>query len=683
MPHAAEELVVVDFGKDFDLAKQHTSDVKAEVVKDGETAKLRIASGHKDPWPGITIKAPGGNWDLGAYEYVAIEVKNAGTNEVTINCRIDNPGADGTKLCHTQQLSLAPGASGTLKVGLERPLPGPKDKLFGMRGKPGGSADSYDATKTNQLIVFVNQPSEDHLFELGPIRACGSYVAVKSSVPEGDAFFPFIDTFGQYMHADWPGKTHSLDELKAHKEAEVKDLTAKPGPENWDPYGGWKDGPALEATGFFRTTKHEGKWWLVDPDGKLFFSHGIDCVNPWENTPIAERDAWFKDFPGAQDDLKEFLGSYGKVVHGYYKGKEPVKTFNFTGANLKRKYGNDWRNAFGEMAHQRLRSWGMNTIANWSDEKVYLLHKTPYCVAVHYGSKPIKGSEGYWGQFPDPFEDAFKEGLSKRMAQEKGKTAEDPWCIGYFVDNEIAWGDAGSLAVAALKSPPEQAAKKVFVEDLKAKYGEIEKLNAAWGTTHASWDALLENRTAPDAKKGDAHADIAAFYTHIAEQYFKVIREAVKEAAPKHLYLGCRFAWTNNLAAEAAGKFCDVVSYNLYRKSIAEFKYPGKADVPLIVGEFHFGALDRGMFHPGLVRVKDQNERAAVYKDYVQGALRNPQFVGTHWFQYMDESSTGRPLDEENYQIGFLDSADTPYAETIQAAREVGYGMYELRAGKK
>ncbi len=27
------------------------------------------------------------------------------------------------------------------------------------------------------------------------------------------------------------------------------------------------------------------------------------------------------------------------------------------------------------------------------------------------------------------------------------------------------------------------------------------------------------------------------------------------------------------------------------------------------VGEFHFGALDRGMFHPGLVGVADQKER--------------------------------------------------------------------------
>ncbi len=112
-------------------------------------------------------------------------------------------------------------------------------------------------------------------------------------------------------------------------------------------------------------------------------------------------------------------------------------------------------------------------------------------------------------------------------------------------------------------------------------------------------------------------------------------------------------------------------------------RIPGGADVPLIVGEFHFGALDRGMFHTGLVPVKDQAERVKAYREYVEGALRHPQFVGTHWFKYTDEPATGRALDEENYQIGLLDGCDTPYPETRDALREVGYGLYKTRAGRK
>src|SRR6185437_427527 len=130
------------------------------------------------------------------------------------------------------------------------------------------------------------------------------------------------------------------------------------------------------------------------------------------------------------------------------------------------------------------------------------------------------------------------------------RPARDPWCIGYFVDNELSWGDDGiSLALAALGSPEDQAAKVVFVFDLKSKYGQIEKLNAAWGTSHASWEALLKSTAQPAADR--ARADLEAFYLKFARTYFKTIRDAIREVDQNHLYLGCRFAWANPNAAAA------------------------------------------------------------------------------------------------------------------------------------
>ncbi|MCL4195773.1 MAG: beta-agarase, partial [Thermoguttaceae bacterium] len=150
------------------------------------------------------------------------------------------------------------------------------------------------------------------------------------------------------------------------------------------------------------------------------------------------------------------------------------------------------------------------------------------------------------------------------------------------------------------------------------------------------------------------------------------------QVAPNHLYLGCRFAWVNDRAVRASAKYCDVIGFNKYSYSIADFTLPEGIDKPAIVGEFHFGALDRGMFHTGLRPVADQNARAAAYKSYVLGALDNPHWVGTHWFQWGDQATTGRG-DGENYQIGFMDVCDTPYPETIQASREVGAALYRTR----
>ena len=121
-----------------------------------------------------------------------------------------------------------------------------------------------------------------------------------------------------------------------------------------------------------------------------------------------------------------------------------------------------------------------------------------------------------------------------------------------------------------------------------------------------------------------------------------------------------------------------MIGYNLYRDSVADFRLPEGVDKPVIIGEFHFGALDRGMFHTGLRPTASQQARAEAYRDYVTGALENPASSARHWFQYGDQATTGRG-DGENYQIGLVDICDRPYPETIAAVREVGNSMYRLR----
>lgn len=675
--HCQSSELLFGFGDSFDLNRVQTTDARVAKVTSGDRVELRVVTGHQQPWPGIALPAPTGSWDLSPYSEIAVQLSNPGVEPITVSCRADNPGADGTEHCVTGSLDLAPGRTGRLKVILKRAgdnnLGG---KLFGMRGYPvaPGGPGTVQASHITQLLIFLSKPSADHRFQLAAIQAEGQYIAPTAWTTDAAPFFPFIDTFGQYRHKSWPGKTKDLDDLQLKGRAEAKELEANHGPADWDKYGGWAVGPQRQATGFFRTEKVHGKWWLVDPAGRLFFSHGIDCVREVDTTPIEERDLWFEDLPASRPEFKEFV-STGFALKGHYQGRSP-RCFSFAGANLARKYGPDWKKTYPELIHRRLRSWGLNTIGNWSDEATRLLRRTPYTDAIGSGRcRMLAGSEGYWGKFPDVFDSSFGEALRRSMQTRNGKSAGDPWCIGYFSDNEMSWGDEVSLAVAALRSPPDQAAKLAFVSDLKTEYGDIARLNEAWGAKHESWDGLLQARKTPP-QNPRTHADLTAFYTKTAERYFRTARDAIKALAPHQLYLGCRFAWVNPLAAAAAAKYCDVVSYNLYRRSVADFRFNGGADVPLLIGEFHFGALDRGMFHTGLVPVAGQAARAEAYKEYVRGALQHPQFVGCHWFQYKDEPVTGRVYDEENYQIGFVDVADTPYQETIAVSREAGSGLY-------
>src|SRR5690606_41653877 len=102
-------------------------------------------------------------------------------------------------------------------------------------------------------------------------------------------------------------------------------------------------------------------------------------------------------------------------------------------------------------------------------------------------------------------------------------------------------------------------------------------------------------------------------------------------------------------------------------------------DVPVLIGEFHFGILQRGMFRPSLCWAgATPEDRAVAYIRFMQGALVHPKIVGAHYFQYRDQPLTGRG-DGEAYQIGFVDVADTPYEELCQAARKVGEQMYQYR----
>lgn len=670
--HAAHGLV--DFTPRYELSRIEARDVRLALIAPaaGRSGSLRIASGHTDRWPGITLKPPAGRWDLSAAGEVALDVYNPTAEPVNLGLRVDNPGGDGSTNCIQEIFTINPGERRTVAAPLRRKLPAELG-LFGMNGYPGGAGGGHavDPAEIIQILVFIDQPKEDHVVEISSVRAQGEL----PPAPKVEGFFPFIDAFGQYIHKDWPGKVHAAADFAANRAAEEADLKAHPAPADRDSWGGWRSGWSAAPTGYFTAVNHGGRWWLVDPDGRPFWSYGVDCVGNGAAGPVEDRDRWYAALPAADPAFKGCFWKGDARSDDRYKGKQ-VQYFDFGAANVIRKYGAAGATTAADIAHRRLASWGFNSIGAWSDDAIYGLRRTPYTVIIHFGGRDLQASEGYWSRFRDVFDPSFRAELRKSLARQKGKAAGDPWCIGFFVDNELSWGDATDLGVWTLQSPPDQPAKRLFVGDLKRTYGTIDKLNAAWSTTHTGWEALLASTAAPDRTK--ARADLEAFTARTAQTYFRTCAEEVKALAPHQLYLGCRFAWTNDLAIRAAARSCDLLSFNLYQRSVAAFGLPAGIDRPVLIGEFHFGALDRGPFHTGLQPTANQAERAAMFTSYLEGALRNPVVVGAHWFQYIDEPTTGR-FDGENYQIGMVDVCDTPYPETIAAARTVGAELYQLR----
>jgi hypothetical protein len=645
---------------------------------------LEVETKGETGFPGIRVK---GVWDLSKCNRLVLELvtrDRKGTIPLTV--RLDNPDLEvvNSKGMFVDRIKVPAGGVKTVVVNLPPPLPYGRqisDKLFGLKRSPlatSGVVASLAPDRVVGVAVYLKSPKLDWRWGVKRI------VAQTGPAPEVPAwmrlppekFFPFIDVYGQFKHKDWPGKTHCDADLQKAREAERADLAAHAGPAGWNQYGGWAAGPKQAATGRFRVEKIQGKWWMVDPDGCLYWSHGpVRVTSSSAVTPLDGRDAYFTDLPKPGSPFAKFYTTHDELLRPYYVARNIQRTYDFSSANALRKYGVEWPKIYAELAHQRLRSWGMNTIANSSDVKICRMQKTPYTDRFELKSPDIEGAHLGWWKFKDPFHAEFRANFRRQLAARKAEL-DDPWCFGFFVDNEISWGNETALAEWTLLSPAAQPAKLEFLRQLKGKYGSIAKLNAAWKSSYADWDALLRSQQKPPAGAKD---DCVDFSLAVTEAYFKNIRDEFKAAAPHTLYLGCRFAGSTRAAVQIGAKYCDVISYNLYRHTLDDFKLPEGVDKPVMVGEFHFGALDRGMFHPSLIEVENQAARGKAYTAYVASALRHPNFVGVHWHQFGEQATSGR-FDGENLQNGLLDVCDTPYPETIAGIRAVGYRMYEIRS---
>jgi len=618
-------------------------------------------------------------WDWSAHGGIAFDLTNPSADEISYSVRI------------TDSSSAAVGGSGMIGPGLKTtyyyPLGPSSPAEHGMVGAPAspglipvtyGSKTRIDEGHVAEFVLSFVKPDSAHGLFLGNLRFLPPV-----------SYDQIVDEFGQYTREEWAGKLKKEAEIAQRRKQEETELQNAPSLADRDEYGGWAAGPQLPARRFFTTVERDGRWWLVDPRGHLFYSAGMDCISLKEGPTLIEgREKIFRWLPGAGDPLAKHLGYTHDVLYGPIK---KGRTFNFYEANLERKYGAGFAQSWRSFALNRMRSWGFNTIGNWSDPETFSLHRVPYTVPLEIRGDYAHVSSGvdYWGKMHDVYDPRFAAAVDASMKEGTKKYRLDPWCIGYFIDNEISWGGGDrdrehyGLAYGTLAADADSPAKQEFLRQLKGRYKEIAALNLAWKTDFKSWAQLSQNPTKPTSDltaqmKSDFQMYVAAF----AERYFQIVRDAVKKYDPNHLYLGCRFAWSTPEAVKAASKYADVVSFNVYHSRLPASFCPPELHKPCLVGEFHFGAMDRGLFHTGLIMAPDQQARAQLYRQYLGSALDNPAVVGTHWFEYVDEPLTGRTYDGENYNIGFVDVTDTPYPEMVEAARAVHSTIYQRHAAQ-
>ena len=149
----------------------------------------------------------------------------------------------------------------------------------------------------------------------------------------------------------------------------------------YDIFGGWTKLQG-QKTGFFHVEQINGRFWLVTPEGNVFFAKGVESIDLGP-----DRDNPPPDVEKAKQELEKQLKSWN---------------FNTAGS-------------------QRIRLPGM-----------------PYTVNLGLASSTTKDM---WllGIVPDYFDPEFKKAVERRAAEMCPGLAKDPWLIGYFTDNEIRW----------------------------------------------------------------------------------------------------------------------------------------------------------------------------------------------------------------------------------------------------
>ena len=472
-----------------------------------------------------------------------------------------------------------------------------------------------------------------------------------------------VDELGQKALADWPGKTRSFDEMAARMRAVLDAPPPKREDGGRSRWGGDLSLKLTDGTGFFTLQKWRGRWLLADPDGYAFFSMGLDCVSIDGDANLA--------------GIRSLAGELDPASAGWLH--EDV--FSWHRHNLWRVFGEDYNAKWREMTARRMARWGFNTVACWSDIDFAEQYGIPHVTIMHGYPKT---ETTIFRDFPDTLSPEFAENAkawARQMERHRGKAS----LIGYFLGNEPQWAFVNDLNIAAcaLECEKTSHSRRALIAFMREKYATIDALNAEWGSAYASF----EDMDRPVSTHGFTEAGRRAlneFSEVMIREFIRVPSEAIREVDPDHLNLGIRYAWLSSKELAAGAEYTDVFSFNCYSMdptpAIENFsKLVGK---PVMIGEFHFGALDRGLDATGIRGVTTQKERGRAYRYYMQRAAAHPMCLGAHYFTLNDQAYLGR-FDGENYQIGIVDVTQRPYEDFEAGIIETHRELYDIAEGKK
>lgn len=764
----ASQQTLFNFVRPADVVQVATQDASlpqsnAEQTPEGEV--LRRVTFNPVARPTLRLAPQTGAWDWSQSGVMSLRIQSAMNWALTLYVTIQSN--DGKTL--VSRVDLPAGPAQTLLVPLQATSPlsqgmkaGPPMPMTveGQRVLLASSAGELDRSQVVSVTLSMDQP-----------KAAQSILLERFGVQDSESvsqavYGGLVDAYGQSTRAKWPEKVSNDEQLKsaaAKEQQQLKTWLAEREKSSLDKFGGLSKGPSFKASGFFRTEKRNGRWYLVTPEGHPFYSLGVNTVAPDVNqTYVAGREWMFESLPKADEVLASHYGegdNRGGNGADQGRGYNAGRWYDFYGANLQRLYGDpcalgsetkagvaaaakaDAVEATATKAAEqpvapataesgvaeaakteatvataaqptsvepckalfdeqrwashtldRLQAWGFNTIGNWSAPVLGNADRVPYTLPLSIVGDYASISTGtdWWGGMPDPFDPRFAMATERAVAIAARDHRDDPWLIGYYADNELAWAGPGddpkaryALAYGTLKMTTDVPAKRAFLKQLRDKYRNQAGLSNAWGIDLPAWE-LMEDPgfvpPLPSAEHPEIEADFKYFQKVFADTYFKTISDSLKWHAPNQLLLGGRFAISTPEAVESCAQYCDVLSFNMYTlqpQDGYDFAKLRSLDKPVLITEFNVGSADRGPFWGGVTPLAKEEDRGTAYTNFLKQAMSEPSIVGVHWFQYLDQPVTGRLLDGENGHFGLVGITDLPFQGFVDSVRKSNLATVE------
>jgi hypothetical protein len=393
--------------------------------------------------------------------------------------------------------------------------------------------------------------------------------------------------------------------------------------------------------GFWRLAQDRaGVWWFLSPDGRLEFLNTVTTVQPTQ----LSRDR----------DAAHFVSR-------------------------------DWHgDSDGEGSRSQLDQWAQATLLRVFETGFKGLGA--WCnPAFHRQEVPMSQDLNLWTWIDDASRRFYSSDWAA-LAERAVKTQVEPLrdnknLLGYFIDNELDWGDgfAGPSAYfdhLAAVDPNRVEVTKV----MRTVWPTLEQFNHAWGTKLSGWSEVDGWADLPREPAGAYAMLSSAWVSHLAEDYFRCTTSLIHKYDPNHLILGVRFKGYAPIEVVTASRnYTDAQSLNYY---VSDAKLDAemfrmmyeRSGQPILISEYSFHATDGNSDDMDTVgfaaHVPDQQARADGYRLMTSRLARVPYIVGADWFQWCDEPPAGRSGDGEDVNFGVVDVHDRPYELLADAIRQ-------------